>query len=477
MTAKSKTLLLGLVPTRRDLDGDFFCNSKVAFAKKLKIEAKLKEMGIPYVNLDFLNEEGIINNGLDAKKVADYFTEKGVDALFCPHLNFGTEDAIAKIGKLMNKPLLIWGMRDDAPDSAGNRCTDSQCGLFATSKVLQQFHVPYSYMTNCTLDDPTFERVLRNFLSAASVVKTFRGMRVGQVAVRPETFWSVKCNERELLEKFSIEIVPITMVEIQDRFNEILENERELLEKEAETFKEKYDAQVPDDSLIRTAALKLTFRRWAEEMQLDAVASNCWGPIRQTAGIASCFAFSELTGEGLPIACETDVCGAITSVIAQAATQWQKASFFADITVRHPTNDNAELLWHCGVFPCRTACTDCKPVIGRSFDEHRPTVTNFRLAAGDITICRFDGIDGNYQLFMAQGHSVEGPMTKGAYGWFEFDNWPRVEHKLINGPYVHHCAGVHQNISTVLYEACKYIPGLTADPISPGKEEIEEFLI
>lgn len=68
MTAKSKTLLLGLVPTRRDLDGDFFCNSKVAFAKKLKIEAKLKEMGIPYVNLDFLNEEGIINNGLDAKK-------------------------------------------------------------------------------------------------------------------------------------------------------------------------------------------------------------------------------------------------------------------------------------------------------------------------------------------------------------------------------------------------------------------------
>lgn len=477
MNTNKKSLLLGLVPTRRDLDGEFFCNSTIAQNKKIMIEKKLQELDIPYVNLDFLNDEGIIYSGLDAKKVAGHFTSLGVDALFCPHLNFGTEDAIAKIGKYMNKPLLLWGMRDDSPDEFGNRCTDSQCGLFATGKVLQQFGVPFTYMTNCTLEDPTFEKIFRNFLAAAQVVKAFHGMRVGQIGVRPETFWSVKCNERELLEQFNIEIVPQTMVELQNSFNLILKNEQSLLSEEVVRFKRDYDTAVPDDALLRTAALKRTIRKWADEQQLDAIASNCWGPIREVAGIASCFTFSELTGEGLPVVCETDVNGAITSVMAQAATHWQKASFFADITVRHPTNDNAELLWHCGVFPGRTACQGCRPVIGRSFDEDRPTVSNFMLEGGDVTICRFDGINNRYQMFMAQGHGVEGPMTKGAYGWYEFDNWPKIEHKLVCGPYVHHCAGIHARVASVLYEACRYIPGLEPDPISPGKEDIEAFLI
>ncbi len=477
MNKVKKSLTLGLVPTRRDLDGEFFCNSTVARQKKKKIEDHLNNMGINYVNIDFLNEEGIITNGLDAQKVCDHFAEKGVDALFCPHLNFGTEDAIAKIGKIMNKPLLLWGMRDDAPDAEGNRCTDSQCGLFATGKVLQQFHVPFTYMTNCTLDDPTFEKVFMNFLAAAQVVKSFRGMRIGQIGVRPETFWSVKCNERELLEKFSIEIVPITMLELQEMFENMRIQGKTAIEAEVAAYKEKYCIAVSDDDLMRSAALKLAIKEWAEKYQLDAIASNCWDPIRDMAGVASCFAFSELTGEGLPVTCEMDINGAITSVMAQAATMWKKPTFFADMTVRHPSNDNAELLWHCGVFPCKTACSGCKPTITANFDQHRPTVASLQLDNGDITICRFDGIDGKYQLFTAQGHGVDGPMTKGAYGWFEFENWPVIEHKLVCGPYIHHCAGIHQNISAVLFEACRYIPGLEIDAVSPDKETIQNSLI
>ena len=154
------TLKLGVVPTRRNLTGEFFCNVDVAQANKKATEKKLTEMGIDFVNIDFLNEEGIIYSGLDAKKVADYMLEQKVDALFTPHCNFGTEDAIAKIGKLVGKPLLLWAPRDPAPDSEGNRCTDSQCGLMATGKILRQFGVPYTYMTNCTFDDPTFERTM-----------------------------------------------------------------------------------------------------------------------------------------------------------------------------------------------------------------------------------------------------------------------------------------------------------------------------
>lgn len=476
MVQAKHSLLLGVVYTRRDLDGEFFCNSGVAIRRKAQIEAKLEELEINFTNIDFLNEEGIIRNGLDAEKVASTFIKLGVDALFCPHLNFSTEDAIAKIGRLVKRPLMIWGLRDDAPDAQGNRCTDSQCGLFATGKVLRQFGVPFSYMTSCSLNAPTFERVLKNFIASSQVVKSFRRMRIGQFGVRPETFWSVKSNELQLLERFGVEIVPITMIELQSLYNETLASRKKDLSDLVEYYKEMFDARIEEDYLIRTAALNRTIRRWADDHEIDGIASSCWGPMRQIGGISCCFTFSELTDGRLPVVCETDIHGAITSVMAQAATCWKKSSFLADITVRHPTNENAELLWHCGVFPRSTASKGSKPVIGYSFDEHRPSVGNFLLDEGEITISRFDCAGDRYQLLIAEGKSVSGPKTTGTYGWFEFKDWPKLEHKVVYGPYIHHCVGVYERIAPVLYEACKYIPGLTADPVDPTTEEIEAYL-
>ncbi|MCE5188387.1 MAG: fucose isomerase [Eubacteriales bacterium] len=476
MEHSKQSLLLGVVYTRRDLDGEYFCNSGVAGQRKKQIEAKLQSMKVDYINIDFLNEEGILLNGFDAEKVASVFLEKGVDALFCPHLNFGCEDAIAKVSKLLDKPVLIWGPRDSSPDTNGNRCTDSQCGLFATGKVLRQFGVPFSYMTSCTLEDPTFSRVFCNFLAAAQVVKGFRHMRIGQIGVRPETFWSVKCNELQLLEQFGIEVVPITMLELENLYKDTIQNHRSELSELVDSYQADFDSKIESEYLYRTAALNRAIRGWADSQKIDGIASSCWGAMRQIAGISSCFTFAELTNAHLPVVCEMDIHGAITSVLAQSATRWQKASFLADVTVRHPTNENAELFWHCGVFPRSTASKSAKPVIGHSFDEGRPSVGNFLLENGTVTISRFDCSGDRYQLLMAEGTSVPGPKTTGTYGWFEFKDWPKLEHKIVYGPYIHHCVGIYDKISPILYEACKYIPGLEPDPTDPTKEEIEAFL-
>ena len=468
-----KKLVLGLLHTRRDLSGEFFCNMDVAQGRKNQLEKRLAELGVEFVNIDFLNDEGIIINGLDAQKAAEGLLARGVDALMAPHLNFGCEDAIAKTAKIMNKPLLLWGPRDEAPDANGNRCTDSQCGLFATGKVLNQFGVPYTYMTNCRLGDEVFQRTLFNFLAAAQVVKSFRGMRIGQFGVRPETFWSVKCNELQLLERFGIEVVPITMIEVENLYKEAIADRAALKDRVA-YYKESFEIKIDEEYLYRTAAMYTAIRRWADEYQIDGIAANCWGAMRQIADISGCVTFAELTNEGLPVTCEMDIHGAISSVIAQAASRWQKASFLADITARHPTNDNAELFWHCGNFP--RSVSRARPAIATSFDEDRPSVGKFLLAEGTVSICRFDVSQDRYQLLSARGKVVDGPATTGTYGWVEFPDWTELEHKLVTGPYIHHCAGIYADIAPVLYEACRYIPGLEADPVQPSKAEIERFL-
>jgi hypothetical protein len=128
----------------------------------------------------------------------------------------------------------------------------------------------------------------------------------------------------------------------------------------------------------------------------------------------------------------------------------------ADVTIRHPENDNAELLWHCGPFPSSLARPDKpKQVLrdGRGFWE---------LKRGDITVTRFCADRGNYMLFADEGRAIDGPGTDGNYVWLETNDWPAWERKLIYGPYIHHVVGAYGNYKDILHEACRYI-GVTPD--------------
>ena len=114
----------------------------------------------------------------------------------------------------MGVPVLLWGPLDERPEPNGVRLRDTQCGLFATGKVLRRFGVPFTYMTNCRLEDPVFARGLKDFLAVCNVVKTFRHIRILQIGPRPFDFWSTMCNEGELLEKFGVELSPIPLPEL-----------------------------------------------------------------------------------------------------------------------------------------------------------------------------------------------------------------------------------------------------------------------
>ena len=46
--------------------------------------------------------------------------------------------------------------------------------------------------------------------------------------------------------------------------------------------------------------------------------------------------------------------------------------------------------------------------------------------------------------------------------WVEVENIKRLEAKIVEGPYIHHCVGIHKDVVPVLYEACKYM-GITPE--------------
>jgi len=471
-----KKLKLGYAPTRR-----FVFSAEDAFKYKVLIKEKIESFGmdIDIVDLEGINEEGLLyDDNINADSLVDRFKKEGVDAVFFPHCNFGTEDTVARVGKALGKPVLLWGPRDESPLEDGMRLRDTQCGLFATGKVLRRFNVPFTYVTNSRIDDPVFERGFTNFVAAANVVRSFRSLRILQIGPRPSSFWTMMCNEGELLERFGIEIHPITLVDIQRETKRIEKNGSPELAEAVDFIKRKLDwSEVAEADVIRIAALKAAMKSFAVRTGSSAIAIQCWSSLQDAMGIMPCLANAILTDEQIPVTCETDIHGAITSIMVQEATMNQHPTFFADLTVRHPENANGELLFHCGNFPVSMSVED-KPRLRKHFlfDDHSPGTHEGEVKGGDMTLARFDGDHGDYQLFLGKARGIKGPYTRGSYVWVEVNDWPLWEEKLVKGPYVHHSVGIHANVIPALYEACSYIPGLTPDPVDPTEREIQAWL-
>ncbi|WP_312442397.1 L-fucose/L-arabinose isomerase family protein [Lacrimispora sp.] len=461
------TIKLGFAPTRRSI---FSAPDAIKY-RNLTAE-RLEELGVSFVDITDINEEGLLYDDRHVKIIAEKFRDEGIDGLFLPHCNFGTEYVCARLAKELGVPVLIWGPRDERPDENGIRLRDSQCGLFATGKVLRRFKVPFTYMTNCRLTDPEFERGIRDFLAVCNVVKVFKNTRILQIAPRPFDFWTTMCNEGELLERFNIQLSPIPMPELTSEIRQMKEEGSEV-EKIVKGCKESMNIKISEEALFNVAALKAAMKSLAVKYGCNAIAIQCWNALQGEIGIMPCGANSLLNEEGIPVVCETDIHGAITAVMAEAAGMDECRGFFADWTVRHPDNENGELLQHCGPWPISVAKE--KPTLGYPLAFHHPGAVEAEAKHGEMTLCRFDGDNGEYSLLLGKAKGINGPYTKGTYVWVEVANLKKLEAKLVEGPYIHHCVGIHKDIVPVLYEACKYI-GVKPDLYDDNEEEIRAYL-
>ena len=94
---------------------------------------------------------------------------------------------------------------------------------------------------------------------------------------------------------------------------------------------------------------------------------------------------------------------------------------------------------------------------------------------GKVSIVRFDGDNGEYSLLLGHAKGIDGPFTRGTYLWIEVNDWKRLEAKIVEGPYIHHCVAIHSDVVPVLYEACKYID-VKPDLYDPIDDKVKAYL-
>lgn len=456
-----KNIRLGLCPI-----GKFVFSHEDACRQKSLLQQRLAAWGVTFVDLESVLPDGMVRDQKHVEPVVEHFRKEKIDAVFMPHCNFGTEGATGMIGKKLGVPVLVWGPRDEAPLADGTRLRDTLCGLFAGTKVLHKLGVPFTYIDNCRIDDAVFRDGVIDFLRAASVVKAFRNLRIGLVGGRIDFFWTTKVNESELLEKFGIEVLPIDLVKVVRRVKDNVRERRGQYERQLAELKKtfRFSGYPSDEPILNQLGLRDFFLEWARQENLSVIAEESFASLSDELGGYAAISNS-LAGEaGLPIVTESDIHGAVGTVMLEAAQLDWQPSFFADLTIRHPENDNGILLWH-GYSPAALAEPRRPLEVGVHWilPGSQSGMGHWRLKDGELTIARFDGDGGNYSLIAGEGKTIPGPLTRNSYLWMEVNDWPRWERRFIEGPYIHHVSAAYGRASRVLFEACKYIPGLTAD--------------
>ncbi len=451
---------LGLCPM-----GKFVFSHEDAKTQKKSIENKLKVLKVDYVGIDSVLEDGIVRTYGDIELVVNHFKMQNIDGLFIPHCNFGTESATGMIAKKLGVPVLLWGPRDDAPLEDGTRLRDSLCGMFAASKILVKLEVPFTYIENCRVDDVEFYEGFDTFMRAVNVVKRLKGAKIGIVGNRIDFFWSTIINENELLQKFGIELLPMDLAKTIRRTKEKAATEKTKYLTEIKKWETQIDiSEMSDIAMINVLALRDVLYEFAIDNKLAALAVESFMTIIDELGACISFAQVLVSDMGIPCICESDIHGAVSSIIAEAVTLNTTPSFFADLTIRHPENDNGLLLWH-DAFPLSLKDPKCEGKLGGHWilPGFKPGMAHWKLKDGDITIVRFDGEKGDYKLIAKESGTIEGPFTQNTYVWVEMDNWKEFERKIIEGPYIHHTSCVYGKYSKALEEACRYINDLEID--------------
>ena len=456
---------IGLVPMRRDCTprpGAF--NWEIAEARGREIVAYIEEH-YATENVTFADLKGVIPVETfyaesDVEKVAAHMRAEKVDALLMINANFGCEEAAALLAQEMNVPVMLWAPLDERFDADGMRYTDSQCGIFGISRQMQRYNIPFTFLNSCRVSEQKFAEGLDRFARVACMVKNFRGMRVGQVGMRPKIFCSVIFNEGELMQRFGLHIVPINNALVAKKFNKILqERDAELVEGE-KLFLERYDVDGFTKPLLkRIYAFVLLFKELFEEYNLDAISSECWTSMEMACGVLPCSAYGFLLDEGYLVSCESDMHAAITMALLSCASFGKNPPFMGEFTVRHPQDENVELLWHCGPFPYSLHREGKKPVeyIQRQWFEAKHS---------KYTVARFDQDDGKYMILNGTCESADGPFTNGTYVWGRFNDLDKWERRLIEGPYIHHMVEIEGDYTKEIEEFCKFVPHLKPDSMN-----------
>ena len=433
--------------------------------------------------LEVFEAKTTVENEKHVLAALDELKSAGVNALVIYLGNFGPEGPETMLAQKFGGPTMFASAAEETQNDLIDGRGDAYCGMLNASYSLGLRGIK-AYIPEYPVGLPEdIAKMIGDFENIARAVIGLRQLKVISFGPRPFDFLACNAPIRALYD-LGVEIQENSELDLLVSFK-AHEGDARIPGVVEDMKKELADGINYTDLLPKLAQYEITLLDWAEAnrgaSESVVFANKCWPAFQTQFGFCPCYVNSRLTGRGIPVACETDIYGAVTEFIIACATG--VAPTLLDINNSVPRDmfesnpdkfkgydlKDTFMGFHCGntaAFLMKDYALKYQLIQKRTLepDLPEPNVSRGTLEGainpGKITLFRLQSTaDTQLRSYIAEGEIVDvDPKSFGGIGVFAVPEMGRFyRHVLIEKRYPHHAGIAFGHAGKVLFEVMKLL--------------------
>ncbi len=335
---------------------------------------------------------GAVDTAEKARAAGRLCAEQHVDAIACASASWFEDYLVVDMLEEHTVPVLLW--------STPGMETGALCGSQQLTSYLKQLEWPYGCVFG-TVEDPECLGRALGYLLAAGLKSRLRRARIGLAGQRIGGMTHTAPNEFALKRAIGPRVVPLDVPLLLERAAEFAPEQtmplwRELVGRAATN-------RVPDEDGRDSMGVYLALREIVAQEGLDALTVGCYPHLMGRV----CLAASLLADEGIPMACEGDVNGAVGQLMLQLLTG--APTHCTDWL--NPLEDRTVSFTHCGSGSFSLAERQSDITLADVRLMGQGACALFPARPGPVTLLSLIGTGSGYQCALLEGDALPTEMV------------------------------------------------------------------
>lgn len=421
--------------------------------------------------------------------------------------NFGPEGPESLLAQNFNGPVMVAAAAEESGGDLINGRGDAYCGLLSACYNLGLRRVK-AYLPEYPVGDAKeVAGMIQEFIPVARIVSGVRNLKILSFGPRPQDFLTCHAPLQPLFD-LGIEVMENSELDLYDLF--LKAKDDPAIKEVVEAMREELKGSRPEPRLLKKLAqyevgLRNFIRQAGGVSNYVVLANKCWPAFEHYFGFVPCYVNSRLASQGIPVACEADIYGALSEYMAACATELPVTLLDINNTVPKDMVEaagekigaykNTDLFmgFHCGNTPagCLVGGELRYQLImnrllegGQKPDITRGTLEG-RIRPGAITLFRLQATPETWlQAYVAEGEVLDiDPKTFGGVGVFAVKEMGRFyRYVLLDKQFPHHTAVAFKHAGKPLFASLKLLGiddisfNQPAGMLYPGENPFAGFL-
>ena len=443
-------------------------------------ERVVSQCGVKRIAITEINT--VVENENDALKALEEIDSEKINALVIYLGNFGPEGPTTLLAQKFDGPVMFVAAAEESKDNLIQGRGDAFCGMLNTSynvglRKLNPYIPEYPVGT---AEDVASK--ISDFVPVARIVTGLKRLKIFSFGPRPQDFLACNAPIKPLFD-LGVEIMENSELDLYDIFCKA-KGDPSVKAIVEEMTKELGKGNAYPDLLEKLAQYEVALTKFRNDnlgaSDFCVFANKCWPAFERYFGFVPCYVNSRLAAQGIPVACEVDIYGALSEYMAACATELPATLLDINNTVPEDMFQKAKermedyrltdlfMGFHCGNTAASCLLDGAMKfqlIMNRLLEGgEEPDITRGtlegRIRPGEITIFRLQSTaDATLRSYVAEGEVLDiDPESFGSIGVFAVKEMGRFyRHVLIAKRFPHHTAVAFKHAGKALFAAVKML--------------------